>query len=365
MNVLSRTLKIVATLTLLSIPLLAQSGVGPAVYSMSNATPNNELVVFPRSTSGVLSSPTSYSTGGAGTGAGLGSDNAVQIGPEGRWLVTVNAGSNTVALFDLTKSTPKLVSVANSGGLTPNSIALVRDRFYVLNSGSPANVAGFDVTPTGLLRPIPGSVQFLSTAAPQAPQIGFSDGYVFVTEKATNSIDVFTVGTDGSLSPATVYPSAGATPFGFLFDHRGHLMVTEAQGAAAGASTVSSYAVSNTGTLQVISSSVPNYQTASCWIAISNNKQYIYVANTDSDDLSEYQLASNGSLTVVGNGIAATVAAGSKPADLAFSGDGRFLYVSNGGLGTITGWAVAADGALTPVGTFGSLPTSVAGLAAQ
>ena len=365
MNVISRTLRIASALTLLSIPVVAQSGGGPAVYAMSNATPTNELVVFPRSASGALGSPESYPTGGAGTGTGLGSNHAIRIGPEGRWLVTVNAGSNTVALFDLTGPKPRIVSVANSGGLTPNSIALFRNRFYVLNSGSPANVAGFEVTPTGLILPIPGSVQLLSTPAPNAPQIGYSDGFVVVTEKTTNNIDLFSAASDGSLSPAAVHVSDGPTPFGFLFDNRGHLIVSEAQGAAAGASTVSSYDFSNAGTLQTVSSSVPNYQTASCWIAISDNKQYIYTANTDSDDLSEYRLGSNGSLTLVGNGIAATVATGSKPADLAFSGDGRFLYVSNGGLGTITGWSVASDGSLHSVGTFGSLPTSVTGLAAE
>ena len=364
MNVLSRTLKTAAILALLSIPVFAQSGVGPAVYTMTNATPTNELVVFPRSSAGALGSPASYPTGGAGTGVGLGSDNAVQIGPEGRWLLTVNAGSNTLSLFDLTGQKPRLVSVANSGGLTPNSVALVHDRFYVLNSGSPANVAGFTVTSTGLILPIGGAVQYLSTASPVAPQIGYSNGFVFVTEKATNSIDVFADASDGSLSPAMVLPSNGATPFGFLFDGRGHLIVTEAQGAATGASTVSSYAVSNTGVIATISAAVPNFQTAACWIAISQNQKYIYTANTDSDNISEYQLASNGSVTLVGAGIAATVAAGSKPADLAFSSHGRFLYVSNGGLGTISGWAVAPDGSLTSVGTF-SLPISVTGLAAE
>ncbi len=346
-------------------PAFAQPSAVGAVYTISNATPTNELVVYGRSAGGALTYTASIPTGGAGTGVGLGSDNSVQLGAEGRWLVTVNAGSNTVSLFDLSGALPRLVSVANSAGLTPNSIALSHDRFYVLNSGSPASVAGFDVTSTGLLRPIPGSVQFLSTAAPVAPQIGYLNGYVYVTEKATNEIDVFAAGSDGSLSPAVLQPSAGATPFGFAFDHRGHVIVTEAQGAAAGASTVSSYGIANSGSLQLISASVPNYQTASCWIAISENKQFFYVANTDSDDISEYLIAADGTLTLAGSGSAATVAPGSKPADLAFSSNGRFLYVENGGLGTISGWFVGSDGTLSTVGTVGTLPLSVAGLAAR
>ncbi len=364
MNLLTRTLQITTGLALASIPVFAQADAG-AVYTSTNATPQNDLVVYQRSTSGALTYSESIPTGGAGTGAGLGSDNAVQVGIEGHWLVTVNAGSNTVSLFDLTGAKPKLVSVANSGGLTPNSIALAHNRFYVLNSGSPANVAGFDVTSTGLLRPIAGSIQFLSAPAPEAPQIGFSaQGLVFVTEKATNSIDVFRAHADGSLDPAFVQPSAGATPFGFVSDHKGRLIVTEAQGAAPGASTVSSYDISS-GPLQVVAASVPDYQTASCWIALTDDGYYFYVANTDSDNLSAFQTSGNGLFSLVGNGVAATVQPGSKPADLAFSSNSRFLYVLNGGLGTISGWTVAADGALTSVGTFAHLPASVTGLAAR
>lgn len=366
MNSPSRISQFLAALALTSIPALAQPSGAGAVYTITNAAPHNELVLFQRSATGVLTSSASFSTGGSGTGIALGSDHAVRIGDEGRWLVTVNAGSNTVALFDVTGPTPKLLSVADSGGLTPNSIALAHDRIYVLNSGSPASVAGFNVTQTGVLRLIPGSVQALSVAAPQAPQIGYTpDGYVVVTEKATNSIDVFTVNRDGSLSAANTQPSSGPTPFGFLFDRRGHMIVTEAAGAATGASTVSSYAISNPGELQVISPSVPNYQTASCWLAISSDNRYFYVANTDSDNLSEYQLSKSGALTLVGNGVAATVATGSKPADLAFSSNSTFLYVANGGFGTITGWSVNPDGSLTNIGTTGTLPTSMAGLAAR
>lgn len=365
MNLLARTLQITTGLALASIPLLAQANAVGAVYTTTNATPQNELVVFQRSASGALTSSESIPTGGAGTGAGLGSDHAVQVGPEGRFLMTVNAGSNTVSLFDLTGAKPKLVSVANSGGLTPNSIALAHNRFYVLNSGAPASVEGFDISSDGLLRPIPGSEQFLSVPAPDAPQIGFSaQGFLFVTEKTTNSIDIFTAHSDGSLSPAFVQPSAGATPFGFVFDHLGHMIVTEAQGTATGASTVSSYDISQ-GPLQVVATSVPDYQTAACWIVLTETGYYFYVANTDSDDISEYQTIGNGLFSLVGNGVAAALPTGSKPADLALSSNSQFLYVVNSGVGTITGWTVAADGSLKSIGTFGSLPVSITGLAAN
>jgi 6-phosphogluconolactonase len=360
----SRSLStLTAGLVLASVPLMAQSGPSSTIYAMTNAT-QNQLVVYDRSESGVLTESKRVSTGGSGTGAALGSDNGIQIARGGRWLFTVNAGSNTIAVFDLRAGGPFLVDVANSGGSMPISIALAGANVYVLNGGSPANVAGFKFGVDGRLRPISNSIQLLSEPAPVAPQIGYSrDGFVVVTEKATNKIDVFTANFDGSLSPAIVQPSSGPTPFGFLFDHFGHMIVVEAGASVSGGDTVSSYDFSNTGTLETISASVPNFQLATCWIALSSSGQFIYTANTMSDNLSAYGVSRYGQLQLIGNGIAATVAKGSKPADLAFSGSGRFLYVLNGGLGNISGWIVNPDGSLVSVGTFGILPASATGLA--
>ena len=65
-----------------------------------------------------------------------------------------------------------------------------------------------------------------------------------VTEKDTNLIDTYEVDPDtGLASGPNPQASAGATPFGFAFDKRGHLIVSEAFGGAADQSAVSSYAV--------------------------------------------------------------------------------------------------------------------------
>ncbi|MDQ6734702.1 MAG: lactonase family protein, partial [Nitrospirota bacterium] len=193
MKVVSHTLPVLAGILLASIPAFAQFDRAGAIYTITNAS-NNELVVYDRAEFGALTKHKSYSTGGAGTGNALGSDNAIQISEDRRWLVTVNAGSNSIAVFYLGFGEPYLVNVLNSGGSMPVSVALADDNIYVLNGGAPANVAGFHLSWDGQLNPIPGSTQLLSDAAPMAPQIGYSDdGYVVVTEKATNKIDVFTV----------------------------------------------------------------------------------------------------------------------------------------------------------------------------
>ncbi|MGH9614685.1 MAG: lactonase family protein, partial [Bryobacteraceae bacterium] len=256
-------------------------------------------------------------------------------------------------------------SVTSSNGKQPESIAIFDGLVYVLNSGAPANVSGFRLREDGRLIPLPQTPQPLSTAAPVSPQIGFDDdgGLLLATEKATNLIDTYVVGPDGTLMAPMHQMSAGQTPFGFLFDRRGHLLVTDAFGGAAGKSATSSYNVSSDGTLRPVTGLVNNGQSAACWIAVALNSHYVYVSNTGSNNISAYSLDHDGSLRLIGNGAAANT--GLTPVDLAVDRDSRFLYVLNDGSGTIGGYGIQSDGSLHEIGTFGSLPLSSTGLAAR
>lgn len=334
------------------------------VYVMTNTSPLNQLVTYHRAANGALTWQSSLPTGGGGTGSALGSSNAVQISKGGRWLLTVNAGDNSISVFEVGQGSPELVGVTPSGGTKPESIAISGGVVYVLNAGSPANVTGFRLV-GGQLAPIPGSTRPLSTASPDSPQIGFSNdgGLLLATEKATNLIDTYVVQTDGTLAGPIPQPSAGQTPFGFLFDGNGHLLVTDAFGGAAGQSAASSYNVSSNGSLHLITGPVNNGQAAACWIAVTRDNHYVYVTNTATNNVSAYLLDHDGSLQVIGNGIAA--AAGSGPTDVDMSRDSRFLYVLNGKAGTVQGYRVYQDGSLSDIGTFASLGLSATGLAAR
>lgn len=335
-----------------------------AVYIMTNTAPLNRIVTFHRAADGQLTWEGSLSTGGVGTGSALGSDNAVQLSKDHQWLFTVNPGSNSISVFEIDRGRPELVSVTPSGGKQPESIAVYGDLVYVLNAGSPANVTGFRLR-DGWLVPISESTRPLSTASPASPQIGFDDdgGLLLTTEKATNLIDTYVVRKNGTLDGPNPQQSAGQTPFGFLFDRRGHLLVTDAFGGAAGEGAASSYNVSSDGSLHVITGAVKDGQAAPCWIVATRNSHYIYVTNTASNNISAYLLDHDGSLTLIGDGLAATTGPG--PVDMDLSRDSRFLYVLNGGAGTVQGYRIRKDGSLVDIGTFGSLPLSATGLAAR
>ncbi len=336
-----------------------------AVFVATNGAVGNEVLVFPRGGDGGLGAPQSYPTGGLGTGAGLGNQGGLALSPNGANLYVVNAGSDDVSGFRLTAGGLEHLGTWPSGGNLPISIALHGDLLYVLNDGGTANVTGFRIANGGSLTPIPGSTRTLSEAAPDAGQVGFSpDGArLVVTEKGTNLLTTFPVLGDGSLGAAVSTASAGQTPFGFAFDGRGTLVVSEAFGGAAGASTVSSYRPSGAA-WAAVSPAAPTTETAACWIAVSPNGRFAYSTNTGSNSVSGFAIGLDGSLALLNpDGVTGTT--GVRPIDMSFSRNGRYLYTLNAGGPSISAFRVGADGSLEPLAGAGALPVGSNGLVAN
>jgi 6-phosphogluconolactonase (cycloisomerase 2 family) len=342
---------------------------GPgALYTLTNAVGGNAVLAFDRSADGTLAAPTAYATGGTGTGGGLGNQGAVILSRDGRWLAAVDAGSNEVTLFRVHPRGLSLASRAPSGGVRPISVTLRGNLLYVLNNGSPANITGFRVSPSGELAPLAGSTRPLSEPAPNASQVEFSpDGSrLVVTEKATNRLLTYPVGGDGIAGAPSMRASVGQTPFGFGFTQQGLLLVSEAFGGAPDASAVSSYRPAGGLAYEVASASVGTTETAACWIVVSQNGRFAYTTNTGSGTISGYAIAGDGSLTLLdADGRTGVTGAGSGPIDAGISGGGRFLYSLNGANGTISGFAVGGDGSLSPLATVPGLPAGANGLAVR
>jgi 6-phosphogluconolactonase (cycloisomerase 2 family) len=182
-----------------------------AVYVLSNATAENQVIVYSRSASGQLTWSGSYNTGGKGTGAGLGSQGAVILDQSNQYLYAVNAGSNEISVFNVSEKGLRWLSKFNSGGQTPISLTLHQDVLYVLNAGGTGNIQGFRID-KGQLSAITGSSQPLSSSSAGPAQIQFDNTgtHLVVTEKATNTIDVYSV-TGGIAGSRVSYPSVGKT----------------------------------------------------------------------------------------------------------------------------------------------------------
>ena len=337
------------------------------VFTSTNAPAGNELLVYATTSGGGLSLQTRLPTNGLGTGGGLGNQGAVTLSGNGRYLFVVNAASNSVATFAVRRSGVTLISTVDSGGLQPISVTEHDGIVYVLNAGGAGNVTGFQNS-NGSLTPLSNSTQPLSAASGTgAAQAAFNpDGDVLlVTEKGTNKLTSYGVGADGRIGAPLVTASVGMTPFGFTFDRRGHALVSEAFGGAAGASAVSSYGFSDAAPTQpvVISASVATTQTAACWVVTTPNGRYAYVTDTGSGTISSYTIQRKSGKLALAQGIAATAGAG--PIDAAVAADGSMLFVLNSGSHTLGAYAVGSDGSLAAAGGAEGLPAGANGLAAN
>jgi 6-phosphogluconolactonase len=349
---------VLAVLTSVTSRAFAASG---AVYTMTNPAGPNSVVVYQRSVDGVLGPSQSIATGGMGTGASLGSQGSMALTQDDSWLLAVNAGSNNVSVFSVNGSQLTLSSTAPSGGTTPVSITENSGTVFVLNAGGTPNITGFHLSDAGVLVPIPGDQAAVPGVGPAEVSFNRDGTLLAVTEKTSNTIVVFGVDGGGLFGPF-ISASSGVEPFGFAFGNHDLLLVSEADGGAANASSVSSYQADEGGGLHLVTASLPTTQTAACWLVVTGDGRFAYTGNTGSASISSIAVSRDGSLALL-NGAAGTAPSGTSPTDLALSAGSHYLY--NLASGTISGFRVAADGSLSPVNSVSGLPSSTVGLAAR
>jgi len=340
--------------------------VAGAVYVSSNDSGHNEVWAFARNSDGSLSDPWAFSTGGAGTGAGLGDQGSVFADAAAKRVFVVNAGSNTVSMFAIEDDgSLTLLGTADSGGTKPISVTEHGGFVYVLDAGDAThapNIAGFTASATGLTsNAVSLTLSTLVASSANAAQLSFTpDGkHLIATEKGTGMIDSYEVDATGiATGPHSQLAAGGATatPYGFGFSGNGTLLVTEAAGA------VSAYTISASGALTATTTSLSTHQAAPCWMAAGDT--WGWAINAGSDSVTGYNVAADGTLTLTkSSGVAASTA--NKPLDAALSSDGKFLYVLDSVDHAISTYEIAADGSLARRHDVIGLPATAVGLAAD
>jgi 6-phosphogluconolactonase len=337
------------------------------VYVNDNTAGANTIGAFDRHGDGTLTpeAGSPFAAGGVGTGSGLASQGALQISPNGRFLIAADAGSNQVSVLRITgNGSLNLVhdGVVSSGGVLPVSIAIHGDLVYVANSGNGgSNYAGFRLRPNGRLRPIAGSAVALPDGSQPGDVLFNGDGSKLVGALVgTSQIDSFTVGPGGLLTAASgsPFPAQGLGPFGSEFrpTNPNQLFVSNAHNAGAGSGTVSAFSDSGDGMLSPIGSSpFADLQTAPCWVEISHNGRFLFTVNTGSGSISSYSISSGGTLTLLGSTtVKATGGVGAVDARL--SPDGRILYLDESKAGAVGAFAVNGGSLTELTGSPTSLP---------
>jgi 6-phosphogluconolactonase (cycloisomerase 2 family) len=336
---------------------LAQNYTG-AVYAGTDDGQKNGLVAYGRKADGTLAFIGEYPSGGAGGRLNTGgpidpllSAHSV-LNVDNRFVLQVNAGSNTVSSFRVNKDfSLTLVSVVPSGGFGPDTIVERDGVVYVANvdsdgvyTGPPDQVGDIDAFElnlgTGHLQEIPGSKRQL-VGRPSDLAVAASGRFLVVSiynagssaisdSAAAAELETFAIVRPGFLTPSPVSAITstrrnndqnrnlpGAIGIA-IRESSGHqvVVVTESREFLANGQpatltqfqtgSVSTFDLNNFGFLSPISLDVPtssqittgptNTSTSSCWISFDKDGQTFWVVSASSSIISSFRFNEDGSV---------------------------------------------------------------------
>lgn len=373
-----------------------------AVFVQSNDIAGNEVVAFARSGDGTLSEVGRFPTGGTGTGSFEDSAQGIVLGTadgeaapiqhidRADLLFVTNAGSGTITVFRVKADRLELVTETPSGGNRPVSLTVNNGLLYVLNSGEVdrrlllgpnsalencghgelPSVTGFRVSGDGALEQIIGSKRLLSGQGESGcAQVSFTENgkTLVVTERIANGLGgtedgegvivTFDVREDGTLGNKRLIDPTGVGPFGFTFTADGVLLTSEQNRGFynPGGGAAAAYQFGAGSSLRPVGESIPNMQTDSCWIVVTDNQRFAFVSSPfGGGRISSYKVGDDGSLTLANP--VATAPDGKDASndavpdgitDLSLSRDSKYLYQLNSFEGTLWVFLVNGNGTLT------------------
>jgi DNA-binding beta-propeller fold protein YncE len=293
---------------------------GKLVYVLSNDYHDNANAVlgYRQRADGTLTplpgSP--FHTGGAGLGNPAGvlgpddTDDPLIISPDGRWLLAVNGGSNTIAVFGIERDgslTPVAGSPFPSGGQTPCSIAINGRYVYVANkSFDPLhtitqlpNYIAFTLDGAGHLEEVAGSkVEEPAGSSPSQVLVSGDHRFLFATdflafmlttETPTGTLLSFDIQASGALksSPGSPYvlPAGDGGALGLAENpHSPVLYVGFPVASAVGAYSIDPL----TGELTL--KSTVGAGAAACWLKTDAEGHRLYVLNSGENSVGVYDI---------------------------------------------------------------------------
>ena len=287
-------------------------------------------------------------------------------GGVGKTVYVIGLGTPQVAQLQVSSSgeltdTPNVAPV----GSNPTFILIEpRKRFaYVADSSNGVTQGAVSqlavATNTGMLSPIT-LTNAISVGQPVLPQpvgtnpvamaVDAGGNFLFVANKGSNSISVFSIVSDGTLSEVKGSPFATAKgPVGLAL-HGNNLYV-----ANQGAAEVSAYTFdSSSGALSQVSGSPYPAGTSPTAIAIDPGGKFVYVTDGGQNAILTFTVQSSGLSANSGS-----TGAGTLPVSVNVSPSGRLLFVANQGSNNVSVFTIdsgsgalsAASGSPYPSGT--------------
>lgn len=242
---------------------------------------------------------------------------------------------------------------------------------YVTNSGS-NTVSGYTVNAaTGGLTAIAGS-PFPDVPTPSAIALSANGLFAYVANSQSNKVTAFRVGTNGALllgestsgnpNPVTV----GTTPRALTISRDSQFLYV----ANSGSDDVTVFKIGAAGVLTLVpqaegrSKPVGAGVSSPTALGMTPNGRFLYVATSTSSMITVFQVDASGVLTLVpqaGPGTNPISSGGTGLTALTLSPNGQFLYVTNGASNNVTMFRVEPSGLLTVISPSSSNPIATGG----
>lgn len=298
---------------------------GDVVYVESNDYRDNQnkIIAYLNKGDGKLEelpgSP--FPAGGSGVGdptqalGPLDSDNQLKISSDGHFLLAVNAGSNTIAVFNILDD-GSLISVSgspfSSDGQTPVSIGTKDNYIYVVNKAQDSvhkittkpNYTVFTIDYKGTLTPVPHSTIELSTGASPAQALVSNDGkflfgadfLAFMLQPAQGTLRSFTIDSNGKLDAVAGTPQA--IPMGGALGLAQNPRDNTLYVGSPVTGQVDVYGVDgSSGALNFVNSVTSG--PASCWLRTAHDGSNLYALNSAENSISVFNSSSTKSLSLM------------------------------------------------------------------
>jgi hypothetical protein len=362
----------------LGLPVRSNTGdIQGAAYFITNDPSGNYVVSADIQSDGSLVYRRAVLAGGRGAHGlanpvgpdALFSQGSVKTSATGQILATVNAGSNTLAVFNIDQNRPSDLTMlglpVSSEGEFPMSLAINNDgnQVCVLNGGQVNGVICFDVDQQLGLVSNPNTLRSLSLnqTTPATGPAGSASDIIF-SEDGTQLIAsikgipptpgflaIWDIADDGSLSEnftSVAPPNGGLLPFSMTsIPGTSAVLVTD---PGIGFDIFDLSQTDNSSS----SSAVPiNGQSATCWSSFSNKTGNFYLTDVGTSIVTEVNVDQNLTGTVV-NQYPQQSTSGTIDSDIATIGGNDFLYVLAPGTTSIQVLALNSPGNATNFGSF-------------
>jgi len=294
---------------------------------------------------------------------------SIALHPSKNFLYVPNLTSNTVSGFNIDHVAGVLTPVGTAVPPTPAcapgvcsnpvsaAISSSGQFLFLLNQGTaspavPSSISVFSIDTTrGLLTPIAGSpFSFASLSAPNPQFIVASPtaGFLYVSDGASGTISIFSIGASGALTEIAPALSigAGATVAGITIDSKGQFLYA----ADSANNKIASFSIAAGGGLSPVAGSPFAAGTKPVAVAVDSTASFLYAANQGSNNVSAFKINA-GALTEISGSPYAVITNGSvgtpQPIFLTLDVSNKFLYVANLGTSSISAFGVkSADGTL-------------------